>query len=230
MRYGLHLLPDAFLLLALLRMTFVHLHHERPAMFFFLAAWLVYSLLALFLAQVHPVNSPAYIFWFTWLTLAAWIYGAPAIWVASARIFRAPVFPLAIALLLCLAAAAVLHIFENTGPGAAGKILTLNCWAAVIAGAIFIFASVGAEAPDRLLWRAAGIFFIVYGYGYIFIGMLRPGAWAYPALVLILAAVWFALAWRVGANGEQLFNLEKLGWIPELMPRAGQVLAKVLHV
>jgi len=229
MRYGLHLLPDVFLLLALLRMTFVHLHRERPAMFFFLAAWLVYSLLTLFLAQVHPVGSPEYILCFAWLTAGAWVCAGPAIWLASARIFRAPVFPLAIALLLWLASTAVLHIFENTGPGAAGKILALNAWTAVVAGAIFIFASMGAEAPDRLLWRAAGIFFVVYGYGYIFIGMLRPGAWAYPALVLILAAVWFALAWRVGANGEQLFNLEKLGWIPEMMPRAGQVLARVFH-
>ncbi|MBZ5702132.1 MAG: hypothetical protein LAN84_09815 [Acidobacteriia bacterium] len=225
MRYGLHLLPDAFLLLALLRMTFVHLHTERRAMFFFLASWLVYSLLTLFLAQVHPAGSPEYAAVFAWLTIAAWTYGAPAIWLASSRVARSAGYSIATAAVLFLAILSVKFIFENAALGATGRILALNSWAAVLAGAIFLFASVGAQAPDRLLWLAAGIFFLVYGFGYIFIGMLRPGAWAYPALVLVLSAVWLALAWRVGANPEHLFNLEKLGWIPALLPRA-QVLAR----
>lgn len=225
MRYGLHLLPDAFLLLALLRMTFVHLHTERRAMFFFLASWLVYSLVALFLAQVHPAGSPMYAAGFAWMTIVVWACGAPAIWLASSRIIRSTIYPLAVAIVLFLAAASVQYIFENAALGATGRILALNSWAAVLAGAIFLFASVGAQAPDRLLWLAAGIFFTVYGFGYIFIGMLRPGAWAYPALVLLLSGVWLALAWRVGANPEQLFNLEKLGWIPALLPRA-EVLAR----
>ena len=220
MRYGLHLLPDAFLLLALLRMTFVHLHAERRAMFFFLASWLVYSLVALFLAQVHPAGSREYAAGFAWLTIVAWACGAPAIWLASSRVARSAGYSLAAAAVLFLAALSVKFIFGNVALGDTGKILALNSWAAVLAGTVFLFASVHAQAPDKLLWCAAGTFFALYGYGYIFIGMARPGAWAYPALVLLLSAVWLVLAWRVGANPEHIFNLEKLGWIPALLPRA----------
>jgi hypothetical protein len=214
MRYGLHLLPDAFLLLALLRMTFVGLAAQRRAMFFFLCAWLIYSFAALFLGQVWKVDSPQYALRFFFLSLLTWLCGIPALWIASRTVIRS--LPHAAVVLFVLLAASLASHFAmaNSSMSPIAKLLATNCWIAVIFASVFWFASVGAESPDLYLWRCSGVFFLLFGFGYLFIGMLRPGAWAYVCLVLAATVVWVALAWYIEPNRERLFNPEKLALVP----------------
>lgn len=213
MRYGLYLLPDAFLLLALLRMTLVHLYSERRAMFCFLVAWLVYCLLALFAGQVHKIDSPEFARIFAVLTVLAWIAGVPAIWLASRRVSESRVDILAVIVVLVIAALAAKLIFANVAFNFVAKTIALHCWACVIAGTVFVLAARHAESPDRLLWRATAAFFLLYGFIYIAIGVARSGAWAYSTLALLTCVPWFVLAWYVGPHPDHLFTLEKLGII-----------------
>jgi hypothetical protein len=214
MRYGLHLLPDAFLLIALLRMTYVGLAAQRRAMFFFLCVWLIYSLAALFLSQIWPVNSPQYAHRFFFLSLLAWLCGAPALWIASRTVIQSFWHTVVVLLVLLLASLASHFALLNSLMSPIAKMLASNCWIAVVFASVFWFASVGAESPDLYLWRCCGVFFLLFGFGYLFIGMLRPGVWAYVCLVLAAAVVWTALAWFIGPHPEHLFNLEKLALAP----------------
>lgn len=214
MRYGLHLLPDAFLLIALLRMTYVGLATERRAIFFFLCAWLAYSFVALFLGQIWPIGTHEYTVRFLMLSAATWLCGMPAIWLASRAAARSLAHAGIILLVLLMASGAARFALATGSSSPLGKLLALNCWIAVVAGTIFYFASVKAEGPDLYLWRCCGAFFLLYGFGYLSIWMLRPGAWAYACLVLAVAIVWIALAWFIGPHPDRLFNLEKLAIVP----------------
>jgi len=210
-RYGIHLLPDAFLLVALLRMTFVGLAAQRRAMFFFLAAWLAYSVAQLFLAQVFPTSSHEYALAFFYSTIAIWATSLPALYFASLHLGS---LHRAIALaLLAISLAGVRLVMLTAGFTPVAKILAVNCWVAAATGAIFLFASAGAQNPDLILWRGAGAFFAFYGFGYLLIGCLRLNGWAYAAFVLSGAFAWAALAWFIGPTPDHLFNLEKLGII-----------------
>jgi hypothetical protein len=219
MRYGIHLLPDAFLLVALLRMTYVGLASERRAIFFFLCAWLAYSFLALFLSQVWPAASPQYAVRFFVLSLATWLCGLPALWLASKAAVRSLPHTAAILLVLLMASGASRLALANSLMAPIAKMLAVNCWIAVIFASIFWFASVKAESPDLYLWRCCAVFFLVYGFGYLFIGVLRPGMWAYIGLILAATVVWIALAWLIGPRHEHLFNPEKLALIPPTRTR-----------
>jgi hypothetical protein len=212
MRYGIHLLPDAFLLVALLRMTFVGLATERRAMFFFLCAWLAYSFATLFLAQVWPADSLQYARWFFALSMVAWACGVPALWFASRAAARSLACVAFILLVLTMASLASHFALANSSMVPIAKLLAVNCWIAVVAGAIFWFASTN-EGPDLYVWRCCGVFFLLFGFGYLFIGMFRPGMWAYACLVLAATVVWIALAWFIGPHPDHLFNLEKLALV-----------------
>lgn len=214
MRYGIHLLPDAFLLIALLRMTFVGLAVERRAIFFFLCAWLVYSFVALFLGQIWPTDTREYAVRFLAFSAAAWCCATPALWIASRAAARSLAHTAVILLVALMASGAARLALSTSTTTTLAKLLALNYWIAVVAGTIFWFASVKAESPDLYLWRCCGVFFLVYGFGYLFIGMLRPGAWAYVSLVLSVTIVWIALAWFLGPHPERLFNPEKLALVP----------------
>lgn len=211
MRYGLLLLPDLCLLVALLRMTRWGMATQRREMFFFLCVWLVYSFVILFVGQIWPMNTHAYNVRFFSLALPAWLCAAPALWQASRRFtvgyaiaaFCVCVFGLIASKFI------VLHATMNS----TAKLLALNCWASAVVGSTFLLASRGAEGADRFLWFFSGIFFLVYGYGYMAIGMARPGAWAIKVFVLAGAVTWCALAYYMGPRPEHLFNLEKLGVI-----------------
>ncbi len=216
MRYGIHLLPDAFLLLALLRMTFVGLATERRAIFFFLCAWLIYCLVALFLGQLWPASSPQYALRFFTLTAIVWSCGLPALWAASLSAARTLSQAATILLVFLVACLASHFALETRGISPIAQLLVINCWIAIVAGAIFWFASVKTHGPDFYLWRCCGVFFLLYGFGYLFIGVLRPGPWAYISLALAATVVWIALAWFIDPNHERLFNLEKLALIPSV--------------
>jgi hypothetical protein len=214
MRYGIHLLPDAFLLVALLRMTFVGLAAERRAIFFFLCAWLVYCFVTLFLGQLWPAGSSQYALRFFILSAAAWACAVPALWLASRVAVRSLAHTAVIMLVVLMASGASRLALENFSMSPIAKLLAIHFQFAVVAGTVFWFASLGAEGPDLYLWRCCGIFFLLFGFGNLAIGMLRPGAWAYACLVLAAAVVWVALAWFIGPHPEHLFNLEKLALVP----------------
>ncbi len=214
MRYGIHLLPDAFLLIALLRMAYVGLAAERPAMFFFLCCWLIYCLMTLFLGQLWPADSKEYTTAFFVLSASAWIAALPALWAASLSATRTFAQTATILLVLVIACGASHFALENSSMSSIAKFLSVNCWVAVVAGAIFWFASVNAEGPDLYLWRCCGVFFLLFGFGYLFIGIFGPGVWAYACLVLTAGVVWIALAWFIGPHHDHLFNLEKLALVP----------------
>lgn len=216
MRYGLYLLPDAFLLFALLRMTFVHLHTERRAMFCFLAAWLTYSIVTLFLAQVWPTDSIEYVRVFGWLSVAVWICGGPALIAAGQRVSQSYGYSAYAIGVLVTGYFGIRIALANSAFSSTGKILAVNCWCAAVAGSLFLFASIGAESPDKILWRCVGAFFFIFGYGYLFIGIMRSPAWAYAALIICSAVAWLALAWLAGPRHDHLFNLEKLAFIPSI--------------
>jgi hypothetical protein len=219
MRYGLLLLPDLFLLVALLRMTRWGMAAQRREMFFFLCAWLVYSFVLLFLGQLWPIGSYAYNLRFFLLSLPAWLCAAPALWIASRR------FTLGYAVTaICVCAMAVIasrFVVLNLSMSPTAKLLALNCWASIVVGSIFLMASRGAEGTDLYLWRCCGIFFLLFGYGYLAIGLAQPGEWAMRVFVLAGAAVWCALAYYIGPRPEHLFNLEKLGVIWPLAKACG---------
>lgn len=214
MRYGLHLLPDALLLIALLRMTGVHLHSERREMFGFLSAWLAYSLFLLFVGQVREQNSHAYFLVFIVVTAFVWTTALPALWRPSVAVIYSP-WRAGLACISLVAAALLLDIvMRHATDIRVAELLGFNCWIAAVTGAIFLLASIGAEDPDRILWRGAGAFFLVYGFGYLLVGVARGGAWAYTALVLAASCCWFAFAWFIGPHPEHVFNLEKLALAP----------------
>jgi hypothetical protein len=219
MRYGLHLLPDAFLLIALLRMTYVGLAAQRCAIFFFLCVWLIYSLAALFLSQIWPVSSPQYAHRFFFLSLLAWLCGVPALWIASRTVIQSLGHTVVVLLVLLLASLASHFALLNSSMSPIAKMLAINCWIAVVFASVFWFSSVKAESTDLYLWRCCGVFFLLFGFGYLFIGMFRTGVWAYVCLVLAAAVVWTALAWFIGPHPEHLFNLEKLALVPSLRLR-----------
>jgi len=219
MRYGINLLPDAFLLIALLRMTYVGLAVQRRAMFFFLCAWLIYCFVTLFLGQLWPAGSPQYALRFFILSAIAWSCGIPALWIASRSLLRTPSGAAMVIVTLLLAAAGSHFALLNASTSPIAKLLAVNCWIAVVAGAIFWFASVKTEGPDLYLWRCCGVFFLLFGFGYLFIGMVRPGVWAYVCLVLAVTVVWIALAWFIGPHPDHLFNLEKLALVPSVRLR-----------
>lgn len=216
MRYTLQLLPDALLLLALLRMTFVGLAGQRRAMFVFLLAWLIYSFLLLFLGQIWPVSARSYVLWFFLLSIPAWLCATPALWIASRRL--STWHAIFILLILWIAAQGSRLALLNASMSWTAKLLVINCWIAGIAGAIFFFASVRAESPDLYLWRCTGIFLLLFGFGYLLIGMVRPGPWAQAVFVIAGAAVWFALAWLIGPRPEHLVNPEKLATVSSFRP------------
>lgn len=211
MRYGLLLLPNAFLLVALLRMTFVGMATQRTSMFFFLCIWLLYSFVALFLGQIWPIGTHAYNVRFFWLSLPAWLCASPALWIASRRLTSGRA-----ATVLCvfaMAVAASRFAMLNASMSSTAKLLSINCFAAVVAGSIFALASLAAEGADRTLWCCTGIFFLIYGFGYLAIGMAQPGQWAMHVFILAGAAAWWALFYFIGPRPEHLFTLEKLGII-----------------
>jgi hypothetical protein len=211
MRYGLQLLPDAFLLVALLRMTFVGLAAQRRAMFFFLCVWLVFSVVTLFLGQIWPVGSHAYALRFFLLLLPTWLCAGPALWQASRQMSARHLVVAAAVTVMAMAAS---HFaLENSSLSSIAKLLAMNCWAAVVVGSSFFFASMRTEGADLYLWRCSGIFFLLFGFGYLLIGMVRPGEWAMRVFILAGAAAWCALAYFIGPRPEHLFNLEKLGII-----------------
>jgi len=214
MRYGIHLLPDAFLLVALLRMAFLGLAAQRPAMFFFLCVWLAYCFTTLFLGQVWPADSHSYALAFFILTAFAWAAGLPALWGASLSATRTFTQAATILLVFVIACSASHFALETSAASPIAQLLAVNCWIAVVVGVIFWFASVKTEGPDLYLWRCCCVFFLLYGFGYLAIGILRPSAWAYICLALAATAVWIALAWFIDPNHEHLFNLEKLALVP----------------
>jgi hypothetical protein len=219
MRYGIHLLPDAFLLVVLLRMTFVGLAAERCAIFFFLCAWLLNCFVTLFLGQLWPTDSKDYATGFFILSAFAWLAGVPALWLASRSLSRTPSGMAMVIVTLLLAWGGCYFVVENSSMAPLAKLLAVNCWIAVVAGAIFWFASVKMEGPDFYLWRCCGVFFLLFGFGYMFIGIFRPGVWAYVCLVLAATVVWIALAWFIGPHPDHLFNLEKLALVPSVRLR-----------
>ncbi|HLZ92958.1 MAG TPA: hypothetical protein VKQ28_14690 [Candidatus Acidoferrum sp.] len=211
MRYGLHLLPNAFLLIALLRMTLVGMAGQRCAMFFFLCVWLIFSVSALFLGQVWPIESREYAVRFFILLLPTWLCSAPALWIASRRLAFSHLATAAAVLLMAMAACRFAVLNASMSPIA--KLLAMNCWAAVVVGTNFLLASAAAEGADLYLWRCCGMFFLIFGFGYLAIGMVRPGEWAMRIFILAGAATWCALAYFIGPRPEHLFNLDKLGVI-----------------
>jgi len=214
MRYAIHLVPDALLLVVLLRMTFVGLIFERRAMFIFLSAWLIYSLALLFLAQIISADSPTYVSTIAISSVAVWIISLPAMLQVTRALNRSFFQSICALAIIVVAYASIRLIRANPGFDDLAKFLAINCWISAVYGAMFLFASVHAENPDRVLWRGCGAFFLLYGFGYLLIGIYRPGGWAYPALVLSAGLVWLAMAWYIGPHPDHLFNLEKLALVP----------------
>jgi len=213
MRYALHLLPSGLLLIALLRMTFVGLAIERRAVFGFLLAWLTYSLLLLFCAQIWPADSPEYLRAFVIASASVWPLAGPALHQAAGRLAQSAWHSAAALAVVALSIAGARYAMVNSSFAGAAKALAVNCFVAAIVGAVFALAAGRAEGPDRVLWGCAGAFFLTYGYGYLLTGILRPRSWAYLAFVFAGSAAWFALAWFIGPHPDVLFNLEKLGII-----------------
>src|SRR6266404_2704800 len=136
MRYGLDLLPNLVLLVALLRMAFVGMASQRTSMFFFLCAWLVYSLVTLFMGQIWLDYSHAYNVAFFSFSLPAWLCAIPALWIASRRLSCGNAV-----IVLCvfaMAAAASRFAMLNSSMIWTAKLLSINCWVAIVAGSIFL--------------------------------------------------------------------------------------------
>lgn len=212
MRYAVCLAPDVLLLIALLRMTYVGLHAERRWMFFFLCAWLAYSTITLFLIQIWEAGSANYMEAFLALSAGAWLCGAPALLAASHRLSQHFWQSCSVGAIVLIAALASRYALLSHGVSPLAKLLVLNAWLAVIFGSVFLLASSGAGNPDALLWRCAGAFFLIFGFGYLTIGALELGRWSYPAVVILASLAWLALALFVKPTHECIFNHEKLAF------------------
>lgn len=212
MRYAICLAPDVLLLIALLRMTYVGLHAERRWMFFFLCVWLAYSTITLFLSQIWEASSASYMEAFLALSACAWLCGAPALLAASHRLSQHFWQSCSVGAIVLIAALASRYALLNHGMSPLSKLLVLNAWLAAIFGSVFVLASTGAESPEALLWRCAGAFFLLFGFGYLAIGALELRKWSYPALVILASLAWLALALFVKPTHERIFNHEKLAF------------------
>lgn len=215
MRYAICLAQDVLLLIVLLRMTYLGLHAQRRLMFLFLCAWFVACVAGLFCAQVMDIASPRYAAIFFSCSAAAWVCGIPEVSRASFALARSAWQAAAVAGVLLMAIAACYFAVRNSAMRGLARDLALNYWIAMVFGATFTLAATEAapESPDRLLWRAAGAFFLIFGFGHLAVGALRLGAWSYAATAAAGCAVWLALAFYLTPNHEQLFNLEKLGLV-----------------
>ncbi|GEM_PF-1804975 len=209
-RYAICLAPDVLLLIALLRMVYIGLHAERRWMFLFLCAWLCYSIVALFIGQIAPVTSSGYAMIFLLACGAVWLCGAPELFRAAGQVAQLPRQAAAVLGVLAIAGLASRYAVLNSSLSQLAKYFALNAWIAVIFGATFLLASAGAEKPDALLWRCAGAFFLIFGFGYLLIGALRLGTWSYPALVLLASLAWLALALFTRPTPEHVWNHGKL--------------------
>lgn len=217
MRYGLDLLPNLMLLVALLRMARVGMATTRPASFFFfsLCVWFVYSLVTLFLGQIWEDGTRAYQIAFLSCSVPAWLCAAPALWIASRRLsLGSAIFVLVI---LAMAAGAARLAMLNSLMVGMAKLLAINYWVAVVAGTVLVLAAQRVEGAYATLWRCCGIFFLLFGFVCLAFGILRLDEqafhYAYIGFVLSVTVVWFALAYFIGPRPEHLFTLEKLGII-----------------
>lgn len=215
MRSAIYLLPDAALFAVLARMVGVRLHAERPAMFAFLSAWLLRSLILLLAAQLLDPASESYrrAHWLS--EIAVWAVLAVALVPALVEIGNSYWVFAMLAAALLLSAAITGMIFNQLGTSWAISRQALSCWVWLMAGAAFAVASVKAAPPDATLWRGAGIFLLIYGGGILLAGIFHANASGagYALIALGGAMVWAGLAWFLGPHADVLVNLEKLGWI-----------------
>ena len=193
----LYLLPNLALFAVLCRMIAVGLHLERPALYVFLHAWFAYSMLTQ-LAQ-HPA-----------LHLGVWLFGAPAIFLATKKLLAGSRLWPAPALALCAAGTLCGPVLSRWGNSAEMLAFTLSCWLAVTSGTIFLLASLRSENPDRKLWRGVGAHFFVLGGGMQILAASAAAAGWFFLLPLATAAIWLALAWSLGLTPDGIIATERL--------------------
>ena len=211
MKLAFFLAPNVALCIVLYRMLAANLWRERPAVFWFLVAWCLYSFAALGVAQVLPVRSDAYALFFFLSTGFVWLFGVPALFQACARIAPTLRSFLLLAPGLLVAAGLTLLASRLAWPNLAGIAHTANVWICVSAGTLLLVASIGAAPPDSILWRGAGTFFFFYGACPV---LARALAREYETAALLVTAlgavIWAALAWHIAPRGDVLVNPERL--------------------
>ena len=187
---ALYLLPNLALFAVLCRMIAIKLHLERPALFVFLHAWFAYSLITQ-LAQ-HPA-----------LHLGVWLFGVPAVFLASKKLLAGSRLWPAPALALCAAGTLCGPVLSRWGTSTEMLAFTLSCWLGVTTGTIFLAASFRAEHPDRKLWRGVGGYFFVLGGGMQILAASAAAAGWFFLLPLATAAF-------LAPTPDALVNKERL--------------------
>jgi hypothetical protein len=208
----LYLLPNLALFLVLYKMTGVKLHAERPALFVFFSAWLLYSLINVLATAWAATNTPAFARFYFWSSIAVWLSGAVALAAPTSAILARPWLSALVPAALLAAGLLIRALLARLPGDASALALAITCFLAVAAGAVFFLASYAAGATDIVLWRGAGSFFLLFGFGLLTARLLGKSEAANTPVILACTLIWLALAWQVAPRPDALWNLERLGW------------------
>ncbi len=225
MKTFLYFLPNAALFFVLLRMAEMKLYRPdgRPGIFWFLAAWLVYSganILARAAHATHTTEFARFYFWSSIIVLA--LVALPLSRPLARLLLDSPWLALLVPVAAFFAALLIHRLYLRgilARPGTAA--LALTCFLAVMAGAIFFLASFGVSRGfgtafllDLILWRGLGLYLLAFGYGLLAARLWgrNESANAWPLFACTL--VWIGLFVALAPTPDALVARERLAFAP----------------